>query len=90
VGTARKAIELIRSPDFDPGSYPKIQERTEDRMTARLSEIFSQARQAIGISPDQVRGQLSPRARALGRARSWFGCHRNPNSWSRTRFCRSA
>lgn len=89
VSTARKAIELIRSLDFDPGSHPNIQERMAARMTARLSEMFSQARQAAGgqagtthllsalldhgsgqalgallleaidISPEQVRGQLS-------------------------------
>jgi ATP-dependent Clp protease ATP-binding subunit ClpA len=87
VTKARRAIEVIRSPDFDPGGYPNIQERMEDRMTPRLGEIFGAARQAggqtgtthlltavldqgsqalgvllleaIGISPDQVRGQLT-------------------------------
>jgi ATP-dependent Clp protease ATP-binding subunit ClpA len=46
VTRTRKAIALIRSPDFTPGDHPVIQERLEDRMTARLSEIFSLARQA--------------------------------------------
>jgi ATP-dependent Clp protease ATP-binding subunit ClpC len=46
VSEARKAIETIRSPDFDPAFHPDLQERMESRMTARLTEIFSQARQA--------------------------------------------
>jgi ATP-dependent Clp protease ATP-binding subunit ClpA len=48
VGRSRKVIELIRSADFTPSSYPNIQERIEGRMTAKLSEIFSSARQAGG------------------------------------------
>ncbi|HEX4059597.1 MAG TPA: Clp protease N-terminal domain-containing protein [Streptosporangiaceae bacterium] len=44
----RKAIELIRSPHFDPASHPDIQERMDSRMTAKLAEIFSLARQAGG------------------------------------------
>jgi ATP-dependent Clp protease ATP-binding subunit ClpC len=46
VSEVRKAIEIIRSPDFDPARHPDLQERMESRMTARLTEIFSQARQA--------------------------------------------
>jgi ATP-dependent Clp protease ATP-binding subunit ClpA len=48
VSGIRKAIELIRSPDFDPASHPDITERMDSRMTAKLTEIFSLARQADG------------------------------------------
>jgi ATP-dependent Clp protease ATP-binding subunit ClpA len=48
VAGTRKAIELIRSPDFDPAAHPGIQERLEDRMTARLAGIVRLARQAGG------------------------------------------
>jgi len=44
----RAAIELIRSPDFDPASHPGIAEPMEARMTARLSGILRLARQAGG------------------------------------------
>jgi ATP-dependent Clp protease ATP-binding subunit ClpC len=48
----RKAIELIRSPGFNPDSHPDIQERMDSRMTAKLTEIFSRARQAGGGQAD--------------------------------------
>jgi ATP-dependent Clp protease ATP-binding subunit ClpA len=48
VAGVRRAIELIRSPGFDPAGHPDIQERMDGRMTARLTEIFSLARGAGG------------------------------------------
>ena len=48
VSGIRKAIELIRAPDFDPARPPDIQERMDSRMTAKLAEIFSLARRAGG------------------------------------------
>ncbi|MGH3158636.1 MAG: Clp protease N-terminal domain-containing protein [Streptosporangiaceae bacterium] len=44
----RKAIDTIRSPDFTPASHPDLQKRLDSRMTVKLAEIFSRARQAGG------------------------------------------
>ncbi len=48
VGLARKAVERLRDPDFDPAGVPQIARRIESHMTLRLSEAIRLAREASG------------------------------------------
>jgi ATP-dependent Clp protease ATP-binding subunit ClpC len=53
VGQARKMVERLRDPDFDPASVPLIGARIAGRMTPRLSEAIRLARELSG-PPDLV------------------------------------
>jgi ATP-dependent Clp protease ATP-binding subunit ClpA len=46
VGQARKAIEAIRNPGFDPSRFPQIGTRITSRMTPRLRDALRLAREA--------------------------------------------
>lgn len=48
VGRARKTVERLRDPDFDPAGVPQIASRIESHMTLRLSEAIRLAREASG------------------------------------------
>ena len=48
VGRARKAVERLRDPDFDPAGVPQIASRIGSHMTPRLSEAIRLAREAAG------------------------------------------
>jgi ATP-dependent Clp protease ATP-binding subunit ClpA len=48
VGQARKTVERLRDPDFDPAAAPQIGNRIGNLMTLRLSEATRLARQASG------------------------------------------
>jgi ATP-dependent Clp protease ATP-binding subunit ClpC len=48
VGRARKAVERLRDPDFDPATVPQIGSRIGSLMTLRLSEAIRLAGEASG------------------------------------------
>jgi len=48
VNRARKTIDAIRDPDFDPGQHPALGSSLQSRMTPRLDEVFRRARHADG------------------------------------------
>ena len=48
VGRARKTVERLRDPDFDPTDVPQIASRIGSHMTPRLSEAIRLAREASG------------------------------------------
>jgi Clp amino terminal domain, pathogenicity island component len=48
VTAARKAIEAIRDPHYDPGEHPVLEERLSGRMTSRLKTAFGLAGAAAG------------------------------------------
>lgn len=48
VGRARKTVERLRDPDFDPAGVPQIASRIASHMTLRLSEAIRLAREASG------------------------------------------
>jgi ATP-dependent Clp protease ATP-binding subunit ClpC len=52
VTLARKGIAAIRDPDLDPARLSQIAGRLDGRMTTRLREALSLARQAAGASTD--------------------------------------
>jgi Clp amino terminal domain, pathogenicity island component len=51
VNRARRAITLIREPDFDPAAYPQLSAGLEGLMTARLTEALALARARAGGAP---------------------------------------
>ena len=48
VTRARRTIEAIRDPGFDPAGHPALGRGLEGRLTARLREALIRARQAAG------------------------------------------
>lgn len=48
VGRARKTVERLRDPNFDPATVPQIGSRIGNLMTLRLSEVMRLARQESG------------------------------------------
>jgi ATP-dependent Clp protease ATP-binding subunit ClpA len=48
IGRARKTVEQLRDPDFDPASFPQIGARVAGRMTPRLSKAVRLARELSG------------------------------------------
>ncbi len=50
VGRARKAVEHLRDPDFDPTLVPQLSTRIGSRMTPRLSEAVRLAREVSGTA----------------------------------------
>ena len=58
VSRARKAIEAIRDPQYDPAEHPALEDRLSVRMTPRLKTVFRLAGEAAGAGTRVGTGQL--------------------------------
>jgi ATP-dependent Clp protease ATP-binding subunit ClpA len=58
VSRARKAIEAIRDPQYDPAEHPALEDRLSARMTPRLKTVFRLAGEAAGTGTRVGTGHL--------------------------------